>query len=34
MESKGEYRYLGSRPFEDTDIDRKLFFGRERAIMH
>ncbi|MCU0286238.1 MAG: tetratricopeptide repeat protein [Acidobacteria bacterium] len=30
MENKGEYRYPGSRPFEDTDIDRKLFFGRER----
>ncbi|HLP59326.1 MAG TPA: tetratricopeptide repeat protein, partial [Candidatus Deferrimicrobium sp.] len=30
MESKGEYRYPGSRPFEDTDIDRMLFFGRER----
>jgi len=30
MENKGEYRYPGSRPFEDTDIDRKLFFGREQ----
>jgi hypothetical protein len=23
------YRYPGSRPFQDTDIDRCLFFGRE-----
>lgn len=30
MESKAIYRYPGSRPFEDTDIDRKLFFGRKR----
>ncbi|MCX6578670.1 MAG: tetratricopeptide repeat protein [Candidatus Aminicenantes bacterium] len=30
MESKCEYRYPGSRPFEDTDLDRVLFFGRER----
>ncbi|MCI0471746.1 MAG: hypothetical protein L0Y73_08820 [Candidatus Aminicenantes bacterium] len=30
MENKGEYRYPGSRPFEDTDSDRKLFFGRDR----
>ncbi|UCH92614.1 MAG: tetratricopeptide repeat protein [Candidatus Aminicenantes bacterium] len=26
----GNYRYPGSRPFYDTDIDRRLFFGRER----
>jgi len=30
MESKAIYRYPGSRPFEDTDFDRRLFFGRER----
>jgi hypothetical protein len=30
MESKSKYRYPGSRPFEDTDIDRKVFFSRER----
>jgi tetratricopeptide (TPR) repeat protein len=24
------YRYPGSRPFEDTEIERKLFFGRDR----
>ncbi|NIM18338.1 MAG: hypothetical protein GTO45_40680, partial [Candidatus Aminicenantes bacterium] len=30
MNTKGAYRYPGSRPFEDTDIDRKLFFGRDR----
>lgn len=23
------YRYPGSRPFQDTDLDRRLFFGRE-----
>jgi tetratricopeptide (TPR) repeat protein len=28
--SAKEYYYPGSRPFEDTDIDRKLFFGREQ----
>ncbi len=30
MESKAIYRYPGSRPFEDTDWDRQLFFGREK----
>ena len=30
MEGKGLYRYPGSRPFEDIDSDRRLFFGRER----
>jgi tetratricopeptide (TPR) repeat protein len=30
MSSQTAYRYPGSRPFEDTDIDRKLFFGRDR----
>ena len=25
-----EYRYPGLRPFEDTDLDRSLFFGRDR----
>jgi tetratricopeptide (TPR) repeat protein len=30
MEGKSLYHYLGSRPFEDTDSDRKRFFGRER----
>jgi tetratricopeptide (TPR) repeat protein len=31
------YRYPGSRPFYDTDIDRKLFFGREiekESLLH
>ena len=23
------YRYPGSRPFQDTDLDRRLYFGRE-----
>jgi tetratricopeptide (TPR) repeat protein len=30
MEGKGLYRYPGTRPFEDTNSDRRLFFGRER----
>lgn len=30
MSIQGAYFYPGSRPFEDTDIDRKLFFGREQ----
>jgi tetratricopeptide (TPR) repeat protein len=30
MNIEGAYFYPGSRPFEDTDIDRKLFFGRDR----
>lgn len=25
-----DYRYPGLRPFEDTDLDRSLFFGRDR----
>jgi tetratricopeptide (TPR) repeat protein len=25
-----DYRYPGSRSFQDTDLDRKLFFGREQ----
>jgi MoxR-like ATPase len=24
------YRYPGTRPFKDTEHDRRLFFGRER----
>jgi hypothetical protein len=24
-----DYRYPGSRSFQDTDLDRKLFFGRD-----
>ncbi len=30
MADKGLYRYPGTRPFEDTDSDRRLFFGREQ----
>lgn len=30
MESHSGYRYPGSRPFEDNDVDRCLFFGREK----
>jgi hypothetical protein len=26
----GNYRYPGSRPFYDTEVDRCLFFGREQ----
>ncbi|GAK50944.1 Tfp pilus assembly protein PilF [Candidatus Moduliflexus flocculans] len=25
-----DYRYPGSRSFQDTDVDRKLFFGRDK----
>ncbi|MCK5313457.1 MAG: hypothetical protein KAJ62_15180, partial [Desulfobacteraceae bacterium] len=25
---KTDYRYPGSRPFTDTHVDRRLFFGR------
>ena len=28
--TNGDYRYPGSRPFYDNDIDRCLFFGRDR----
>jgi tetratricopeptide (TPR) repeat protein len=30
MENNKGYRYPGSRPFEDTYHDRRLFFGREK----
>jgi hypothetical protein len=30
--TNGDYRYPGSRPFYDTDIDRRLFFGRDHEI--
>jgi tetratricopeptide (TPR) repeat protein len=28
--SDGNYRYPGSRPFNDTEVDRCLFFGRDK----
>ncbi|NIM15823.1 MAG: tetratricopeptide repeat protein [Candidatus Aminicenantes bacterium] len=34
---KTNYRYPGSRPFNDTDVDRCLFFGRDRekrSLLH
>jgi len=30
MSTEAGYRYPGSGPFEDTDLDRLLFFGRDR----
>lgn len=30
MNKGNAYRYPGSRPFLDNDLDRRLFFGRER----
>jgi hypothetical protein len=30
MTTTADYRYPGSRPFLDTDLDRKLFFGRDK----
>lgn len=27
-------RYPGSRPFSDTELDRRLFFGREEEVQH
>lgn len=32
MNSHLQYRYRGSQPFQDTDLDRKIFFGREQEI--
>ena len=37
MNTADNYRYPGSRPFQDTDYDRRLFFGREaetQALLH
>jgi tetratricopeptide (TPR) repeat protein len=37
MSNSNGYRYPGSRPFEDTYLDRRLFFGREKekeALLH
>jgi hypothetical protein len=33
-EQASEYRYPGSSPFSDTDIDRELFRGRKQEIDH
>ncbi|MEQ9398641.1 MAG: hypothetical protein RJQ04_05685 [Longimicrobiales bacterium] len=30
VEPKGEFRYRGTSPFQDTAIDRKILFGRDR----
>jgi Novel STAND NTPase 1 len=34
QETAAEYRYPGSPPFADTDIDRELFRGRRNEIDH
>jgi tetratricopeptide (TPR) repeat protein len=37
MNATENYRYPGSRPFQDTELDRKLFFGRDQekdALLH
>lgn len=37
MNTTENYRYPGSRPFQDTNYDRRLFFGRDdekQALLH
>ena len=37
MNTTNKYRYPGSQPFQDTDLDRQLFYGRERdrqSLLH
>lgn len=34
MSLTSHYRYPGSLPFQDTVLDRQLFFGREREVQH
>jgi len=37
MSTTDNYRYPGSRPFQDTDLDQRLFFGRDdekQALLH
>ena len=37
MEQHTDHRYPGSRPFYDTDLDRRLFFGRnheKQSLLH
>jgi hypothetical protein len=37
VDTTDNYRYPGSRPFQDTDYDRRLFFGRDeekQSLLH
>ena len=37
MSATTDYRYPGSRPFQDSDHDRRLFFGRDQeqqSLLH